>query len=162
MVLLKKSMKRVIFPSGSSTEVKLPRRMTFRARIESHLGASRAETAADGAGGNIEIGDEGGGAVADVLELRALGTTGTHRLCRCDPLERLHTGDLVDAAGLDPGGRTMASRRWRCFVNTVTGAAAQPDMASRREQKKVNLFRRMHYLVKQRYKISTLGHKNAV
>ncbi len=37
MVLLKKSMKLEIFAFRSSTEVKLPRRMTLRARIENHI-----------------------------------------------------------------------------------------------------------------------------
>ena len=37
MVLLKKSMKLEIFALRSSTEMKLPRRMTFRARIENYI-----------------------------------------------------------------------------------------------------------------------------
>jgi len=74
------------------------------------LSASRAEPVADRAGGHIEIGDEGGGAVADVLELSALGVGGTHRLCRRSTLERLHTGHFIDAVGLGPDAGALRGK----------------------------------------------------
>ena len=69
------------------------------------LGAGRAEAVADLAGDHIEVGDQGGGAVADVFELGALDAPGAHRLRRCGALERLHAGHLIDAARLDAGRR---------------------------------------------------------
>ena len=71
------------------------------------LGPGLAEVVADRPGGHIEIGDERGGTVADVLELGALGPAGTHRLRRRSAFERLHARHLVDAARLDPGGRPL-------------------------------------------------------
>jgi len=67
------------------------------------LGAGRAEAIADLSGHDVEIGDEGGGAVADVFELAALGASRTHRLRGCGALQGLHAGHLVDVARLDPG-----------------------------------------------------------
>jgi len=71
------------------------------------LGTGRAEAVADRAGGDIEIGDEGGRAVADVLELGALDAPRAHRLRRRRPLKCLHPGHLVDAAGFDPDGSAL-------------------------------------------------------
>ena len=69
--------------------------------------AGRAEAVADRSGGHIEIADQGGGAVTDVLELAALGPSRTHRLGGRRALEGLHAGHLIDAPGLDPGGCTL-------------------------------------------------------
>jgi len=71
------------------------------------LGTGLAEVVADRPGGHIEIGEERGGTVADVLELGALGPAGTHRLRRRSAFERLHARHLVDAARLDPGGSPL-------------------------------------------------------
>jgi hypothetical protein len=68
------------------------------------LGAGRADVVADFAGDHIEGGDQGQGAVADVLELAPFDQAGAHGQARRAALDRLHAGHLVDTACLDAGG----------------------------------------------------------
>lgn len=74
---------------------------------EVHLGAGRSEAIGDLAGGDIEGSDEGQGAVTDIFELASLRPPRAHRQGRGCSLEGLHPGHFVDAARLDPGGRTL-------------------------------------------------------
>ena len=81
-------------------------------RHEIRLGAGIADGAADLAGGDIERGDQGFGAMPDVLELPPFDVPGLHRQARGGAFQRLDTGHLVDRNGLNAlfgggGGRLI-------------------------------------------------------
>src|SRR6266852_926335 len=76
------------------------------------LRAGIADHAFDLAGGNIEGGDQGLSAVAAVLELTPLDLARHHRQPRCDALQGLDAGHLVDgdrAMGVIGGGRSLVN-----------------------------------------------------
>ena len=76
------------------------------------LCAGIADHAFDLAGGNIEGGDQGLSAVAAVLELTPLDLARHHRQPRCDALQGLDAGHLVDgdrAMGVIGGGRSLVN-----------------------------------------------------
>ena len=64
------------------------------------LGAAIPDSAADLAGGNVERGDQGFGAMPDILELPPFDVPGLHRQARGGAFQRLDAGHSVDRNGL--------------------------------------------------------------
>jgi len=83
------------------------------------FGAGRPEMVGDLARDHVEGGDQGQGAVADVLELAPFDQTTTQRQGRRRALQGLHAGHLVDAAGLDPSGGALGCQAVG-FANVLT------------------------------------------
>jgi hypothetical protein len=75
-------------------------------RHEIRLGAGIADGAADFTRGNIERGDQGFGAVPDILELPPFDVPWLYRQVRGGAFQRLDAGHLVDRNSLHalPGG----------------------------------------------------------
>jgi hypothetical protein len=69
-------------------------------RHEICLGAAISDGAADLAGGNVERGDQGFGAMPDILELPPFDVTRLHWQARRGAFQRLDTGHFIDRDSL--------------------------------------------------------------
>jgi hypothetical protein len=68
------------------------------------FGTRVSDTAHDLAGGHVEAGDQGLGAMTDILEFTALGVPRRHRPVGVGGFERLNPGFLIDAHGVNTLG----------------------------------------------------------
>ena len=96
-------------------------------RHEIGLGAAISDGAADLAGGNVECGDQGFGAMPDILELPPFDVSRLHRQARRGAFQRLDTGHFVDRDSL----HTLFGGGGGCLVHRADIGALRVEVGIR-------------------------------